>query len=96
MNSLRFFKKNPVYTKLQKNDTKIVFKNKVIDILNKKHLINTTLENSSNLSFQDILFELLKNDEKINTKHKMKLANLYSTFYTGNEVYNNNFIELID
>ena len=92
----KIFKKNPIYTKLQKNDTKIVFKNKVIDILNKKHLINTTLENSSNLSFQDILFELLKNDEKINTKHKMKLSNLYSIFYNGNEVYNNNFIELVD
>ena len=92
----KIFKKNPVYTKLQKNYTKIIFKNKVVDILNKKHLINTTLENSSSLSFQDILFELLKNDEKINTKHKMKLANLYSTFYTGKEVYNNNFIELVD
>jgi len=92
----KVFKKNSVYTKLQKNNTKIVFKNKVVDILNKKHLINTTLENSSNLSFQDILFELVKNDEKINIKHKIKLANLYNTFYNGNEVYNNNFIELVD
>ena len=92
----KVFKKNPVYTKLQKNNTKVVFKNKVVDILNKKHLINTTLENSSNLSFQDILFELVKNDEKINLKHKIKLAGLYNTFYNENEVYNNHFIELID
>ena len=92
----KVFKKNPVYTKLQKNDTKIVFKNKLVDILNKKHLINTTLENSSNLSFQDILYELVKNDEKINNKNKIKLSNLYNSFYNGNEVYNNKFIELID
>jgi D-glycero-alpha-D-manno-heptose-7-phosphate kinase len=36
------------------------------------------------------------NDEKINTKHKIKLANLYNTFYNGSEDYNNKFIELID
>ena len=92
----KIFKKSEIYSKLQKNDTKIIFKNKLADILNKKHLINTTLDNLNNLSFQDTLFELLKNDEKINTKHKIKLANLYNTFYNGSEVYNNKFIELID
>ena len=92
----KIFKKSEIYSKLQKNDTKIIFKNKLADILNKKHLINTTLDNLNNLSFQDTLFELLKNDEKINTKHKIKLANLYNIFYNGSEVYNNKFIELID
>ena len=92
----KVFKKNPLYLKLQKNNTKIVFKNKLSDILNKKHLINTTLNNLNKLSFQDILLELVKNDENINIKHKIKLENLYNTFSNGNEVYNNKFIELID
>ena len=92
----KVFKKNPLYLKLQKNNTKIVFKNKLSDILNKKHLINTTLNNLNKLSFQDILLELVKNDENINIKNKIKLENLYNTFYNGNEVYNNKFIELID
>lgn len=92
----KIFKKSEIYLKLQKNNTKIIFKNKAIDILNKKNLINTTLEKSNNLSFQDILLELIKNDEKTNIKNKIKLANLYNTFYIGNEVYNNNSIELID
>lgn len=92
----KIFKKSETYLKLQKNDTKIVFKNKLSDILNKKHLINTTVDNLNNLSLKDILFELVKNDEKINTKYKIKLTNIYNKFYNENEVYNNKFIELID
>jgi disulfide oxidoreductase YuzD len=92
----KVFKKNPVYLKLQKNNTKIIFKNKLVDILNKKHLINNTLNNSNNLSFRDILFELVNNDDKINNKNKIKLKNIYNTLNGNNEIYNNKNIELVD
>lgn len=91
----KVFKKNPAFFNLQKNETKIVFKNKLVDILNQKHLFNSTII-SDNLSFKDILFELVSNDEKLNNKNKSKLVNIYNSFYNSKLTYNNNFIELID
>lgn len=92
----KVFKKNPSFIKLQKNGTKVVFKNKLVDILNQKHLIKSTGDISEHLSFKDILFELLSNDNNLNYKNKFKLNNIYNSFYKGSEIYNNKHIELID
>ena len=90
------FKKNPVYQKLHKNDTKVIFKNKLIDILDKKQLINKTLNDSDNLSFKEILYKLVSNDIKLNQKYRIKLTNIYNNFYNNSEIYNNYIIEFID
>lgn len=90
------FKKSPVYTKLQKNGTKVIFKNKLSDILNKKHLLDNTSNISNDLSVKDILYELVNNDSKLNLKNKIKLNNLYQSFSNKNIEYNNKHIELID
>lgn len=92
----KMFKKNPLFMKLHKNDTKVVFKNKLADILNKKHLLNTTMNNSDNLSFKDILHELVTNDNKLNYNNKMRLYNIYNSFYNQMQLYNNNNIELVE
>jgi DNA repair exonuclease SbcCD nuclease subunit len=92
----KMFKKNPLFLKLQKNETKVVFKNKLADILNKKHLLNTTIDNSENLSFKEILHELVTNDNKLNFTNKIRLYNIYNTFYNQIPLYNNNNIELVD
>jgi DNA repair exonuclease SbcCD nuclease subunit len=91
----KIFKKNQLFLKLQKNGTKVIFKNKLADILNQKHLLKSTCNNLEIVSFKNILHELLTNDEKINQKNKVKLMNIYNSFYNYN-VYNNHFIELID
>jgi len=73
--------------KLQKNGTKIVFKNKLVDILNKKHLIkNTDSEN-----FKDILLELIEENNS-----QIGLKQIYNQFYNVNNIYNNKKIELIE
>jgi DNA repair exonuclease SbcCD nuclease subunit len=92
----KVFKKNPVFLKLQKNGTKIVFKNKLVDILNKKHLLKQVKNDSENLSLKDILYKLVLSDDKINYKDKFKLNNIYNSFYKNNEVYNNKYIEFFD
>ena len=98
----KIFKKNQLFLKLQKNGTKVIFKNKLADILNQKHLLKSTCNNIEiqkdiiqNTSFKNILHELLENDKKLNQKNKVKLMNIYNSFYNYN-VYNNHFIELID
>lgn len=92
----KMFKKSPVYLKLQKNGTKVIFKNKLVDILNKKHLLNSTVNNAENLSFKDILHELVSNDNKLNQKNKIKLHNIYNSFYDQSETYNNKYIEFVE
>ena len=83
----KLFKKNPIFMKLQKNGTKIVFKNKLVDILNKKHLIkNTDSEN-----FKDILLELIEENNS-----QIGLKQIYNQFYNVNNIYNNKKIELIE
>jgi len=84
----KLFKKNPVFMKLQKNGTKIVFKNKLADILNKKHLI----KNTDSDNFKDILLELIEND--VNTQ--LELKQIYNQFYNVNNIYNNKQIEFIE
>ena len=73
--------------KLQKNGTKIVFKNKLADILNKKHLI----KNTDSDNFKDILLELIEE----NNSH-VGLKQIYNQFYNVNNIYNNKQIELIE
>ena len=92
----KIFKKSEYYNKLLKNDTKIVFKNKLVDIINKKHLISTTINNIEQQSFQDILIQLVNNDNKINSISKLKLTNIYNKLNGNNEIYYNGNIELID
>jgi hypothetical protein len=92
----KVFKTKPIFLKLQQNDTKVVFKNKLVDILNKKTLNNQTLKSSHNLLFKDILYKLVENDNKANQKYKIKLTNIYNKFYNNSEIYNNHLIELID
>jgi hypothetical protein len=90
----KLFKKNPIFIKLQKNGTRVVFKNKLTDILNKKHLIkNTDSEN-----FQDILLELIEKDYNSKKEYETELAllKIYNQFYNTNNIYNNKQIELID
>jgi len=83
----KLFKKNPLFIKLQKNGTKIVFKNKLTDILNKKHLI----KNTDGDNFKDILLELIEEDNS-----QMGLKQIYNQFYNINNIYNNKQIELIE
>lgn len=92
----KVFKTKPIFLKLQQNDTKVIFKNKLVDILNKKTLNNQTLKSSHNLLFKDILYKLVENDNKANQKYKIKLTNIYNKFYNNSEIYNNHLIELID
>lgn len=84
----KLFKKNNTFVKLQKNGTKIVFKNKLTDILNKKHLI----KNTDSDNFKDILLELIDN----NYDYQNGLKQIYNQFYNTNKIYNNKQIELID
>jgi len=92
----KVFKTKPVFLKLQQNDTKVVFKNKLVDILNKKKLFNETKisQNFKNVELKDILYNLIINDD--NNKLNYKLNNIYNSFYNSSELYNNKFIELVD
>lgn len=99
----KMFKKNQLFLKLQKNGTKVIFKNKLADILSQKHLLKSSCNNTEkqenatsigeNPSFKNILHKLLIHDEKLNQKNKIKLMNIYDSFYNNNY---NNFIELVD
>lgn len=91
----KVFKKNPAFLNLQKNETKIIFKNKLVDILNQKHLFNSSI-NSEKILFKDILHELVSSDDKLNNKNKLKLYNLYNSFYNSKQIYNNKFIEFVN
>jgi DNA repair exonuclease SbcCD nuclease subunit len=90
----KLFKKNPIFMKLQKNGTRVIFKNKLTDILNKKHLI----KNTDSDNFKDILLELIENvhDYKKDTLIGVSLLKIYNQFYNTNNIYNNKKIELID
>jgi DNA repair exonuclease SbcCD nuclease subunit len=92
----KVFKTKPVFLKLQQNDTKVVFKNKLVDILNKKKLFDETKisQNFKNVELKDILYNLIINDD--NNKLNYKLNNIYNSFYNSSELYNNKFIELVD
>jgi DNA repair exonuclease SbcCD nuclease subunit len=91
----KVFKTKPIFLKLQQNDTKVVFKNKLVDILNKNKLINDTKISNQpfkNIEIKEILYNLIVNDNKNN----IKLNNIYNLFYNSSEIYNNKFIELVD
>jgi DNA repair exonuclease SbcCD nuclease subunit len=91
----KVFKTKPFFLKLQQNDTKVVFKNKLVDILNKNKLINDTKISNQpfkNIEIKEILYNLIVNDNKNN----IKLNNIYNLFYNSSEIYNNKFIELVD
>ena len=90
----KVFKTKPVFLKLQQNDTKVVFKNKLVDILNKNQLINNTKninQSFKTVEMKDILYNLIINDNK-----NIKLSKIYNSFYNSSEIYNNKFIELVD
>jgi hypothetical protein len=73
----KVFKTKPVFQKLQQNDTKIVFKNKLVDILNKNQLINNTKninQSLKNVEMKNILYNLIINDNKNN----IKLSKIYN------------------
>jgi DNA repair exonuclease SbcCD nuclease subunit len=92
----KVFKTKPVFLKLQQNDTKVVFKNKLVDILNKKKLFDETKisQKFKNVELKDILYNLIINDDS--NKLNYKLNNIYNSFYNSSELYNNKFIELVD
>lgn len=90
------FKKNNVYLQLQKNGTKINFKNKLSDVLNQKHLITETKNISDGMSIKEILKELVSNDSKLNIKNKYKLKNIYNSLCNTNLEYFNHLIDIVE
>lgn len=85
----KLFKKTSLFFELQKNNTKIIFKNKLSDILNKKHI----LKNTDSSNFQDILLELISNEQE---KYRNKMYHVYNSFYNISSTYNNKHIVFIE
>lgn len=78
----KVFKTKPIFLKLQQNNTKVIFKNKLVDILNKNQLINNTKninQSFKSVEMKDILYNLIINDNKNN----IKLSKIYNSFYNS-------------
>ena len=87
----KLFKKCSFFSDVQRNGTKIVFKSKSIELQNKRNM----LKQVDSLNFKDILLELIRSDEQLNSNIISQLMCIYSQMYNI-DIFNNKHIVFAD